>query len=331
MALFPSKVETTGLAVIGLICLCLSPIVVAKEPRQVSDDLGRTVLAPQKPKRIAAGADETLATILLELQAPLIASTARVDPSTGALFMKGPPSSFGVTLESAEITVVAINNRPDFEALAAAAPDLIVVNQFAEPYLNQLSLVAPTFIAIETPEPWATHRSVARALGLGEDSERLQRHFEMRLNRARERLDLPNGTTYSAFTMNVSVDGIQVDPQTSISYIAEGLGLSPNTLMEELSSSGDRFSTRMSLERFPELDADYIFVTFREAGRQQLEEGLDRLDQALPTWCQLLSACREGRIIVFSDEVAVSPSFVGYSRMLDIAMSHLVSHRVRQR
>ena len=315
-------------AIVALTFSFFVPDASAQDAHELTDDLGRAVVVPVVSERIISGSDLGISTILIEMNAPIVGSMTRLDPQTGRPYMMGPSYAFGATLESEDIAIASVGRHVDFEAVAALAPDLIIANQFAEPVLEQVEQIAPTFIVLDTPDPWVTYESVARVLGRSAYAAQRRALFEQRLFAAREMLSLPDETTYAIF--DLSRDGLYVGDRPSVTYIAEGLGLVPNDLMQAMRED-NLFGGPVSLERFQEIDADYVFFPFEERGLWPFDAEMQEFERLFPGWCDLLTACREGRVIFFSSEIAFSPSFVGYSAMLEIAMSNILTHRLAER
>jgi iron complex transport system substrate-binding protein len=79
----------------------------------------------------------------------------------------------------------------------------------------------------------------------------------------------------------------------------------------------------VSAERLPELDADFIFDTYRsDTGGKPADEQAD-MEKVLPGYCQFLKACREGRYIILPREETISNSFAALSLMVSNVQSHV--------
>lgn len=64
----------------------------------------------------------------------------------------------------------------------------------------------------------------------------------------------------------------------------------------------------VSAERLPELDADFVFATWRGDTGGKPQDELAAMEKVMPGWCQFLTACRSGRYVLISREEAISNS-----------------------
>lgn len=79
----------------------------------------------------------------------------------------------------------------------------------------------------------------------------------------------------------------------------------------------------VSAERLPEMDADYVFATWRADTGGKPQHELGAMNSVLPGWCDFLSACRSGRYILLSRDEAISNSFAALALMVAHAQSHI--------
>ena len=71
----------------------------------------------------------------------------------------------------------------------------------------------------------------------------------------------------------------------------------------------------VSAERLPELDADFVFATWRGDTGGKPQDELAAMEKVMPGWCQFLTACRSGRYVLISREEAISNSFASLGLM----------------
>ena len=71
----------------------------------------------------------------------------------------------------------------------------------------------------------------------------------------------------------------------------------------------------VSAERLPELDADFVFATWRGDTGGKPQDELAAMDAVMPGWCQFLNACRTGHYVLISREEAISNSFASLGLM----------------
>ncbi|MNV03754.1 Periplasmic binding protein [compost metagenome] len=71
----------------------------------------------------------------------------------------------------------------------------------------------------------------------------------------------------------------------------------------------------VSAERLPELDADFVFATWRGDTGGKPQDELAAMEAVMPGWCQFLNACRTGHYVLISREEAISNSFASLGLM----------------
>ncbi|WP_421708641.1 hypothetical protein [Algihabitans sp.] len=311
---------TRSLAVLTVITLASTA---QAQPGEVVDDAGRTVMVPGDPSRVFSGGDFAFTQILAELDIPIIGSIASYDRTTGQSFVHGFANTRGEYLEDTAAALFTDQVVPSIEDLAALEPDLIIAPLFGgQDILHQLEVVAPTYLVGHSTAPWVMYESIARAVHRTEAYERRRAIFEERLELTRERLGVPAGTTYALVTIEAT-GALSPHDLPTYTHILEGLGLEPNPLMREMRTL--RTYAPLSYERFTDLEADFIFAPFRERSYKLLGQAADNLNRNLPMWCHLLEACRDGRMIFFSEDVALSGTFTALNSFLEIAQSHLAT------
>ena len=71
----------------------------------------------------------------------------------------------------------------------------------------------------------------------------------------------------------------------------------------------------VSAERLPELDADFVFATWRGDTGGKPQDELAAMDAVMPGWCQFMNACRTGHYVLISREEAISNSYASLGLM----------------
>jgi iron complex transport system substrate-binding protein len=71
----------------------------------------------------------------------------------------------------------------------------------------------------------------------------------------------------------------------------------------------------VSAERLPELDADFVFATWRGDTGGKPQDEMAAMDAVMPGWCNFLSACRTGHYVLISREEAISNSYAALGLM----------------
>ncbi|PFG37109.1 iron complex transport system substrate-binding protein [Flavimobilis soli] len=155
----------------------------------------------------------------------------------------------------------------DFEALAAAAPDLIVgaYSGITDEDYDKLTKIAPT---IAYPEvAWGTSwrdqlTMTGKALGKEAEAEQVTKDIEAKLASALDDAPELEGKTFAYLWFNSS------DPSTITYYttadarvaFVESLGLKSSAKIAELSGSNDQFFGTISAELADEIDADVVLA-----------------------------------------------------------------------
>lgn len=79
----------------------------------------------------------------------------------------------------------------------------------------------------------------------------------------------------------------------------------------------------MSAEALPELDADFLFVTYRTDTLETPADAITHLEGVAPDFCNFLHACRENQMIVMPREEASASSYYALGVMAYTVISHI--------
>ena len=258
----------------------------AAEPTQVfTDDLGRKVVVPVHPKRIVSLHDLDITIPLIELGVPPVASHGRTRPD-GSHFLRSSGMLTGVDFDNSDIKFIGTADI-DIEAIAAAKPDLIVTEPTRNTPVDQLAKIAPT-VSID----------------------HLERRYQEQIEALKATVD----------TRKISVSVIQANQGKinamhsyhSLGRVLRDAGFTFPPLIESIPEGG---RIDVSAERLPELDADFVFATWRGDTGGKPQDELAAMDAVMPGWCQFLNACRTGHYVLISREEAISNSFASLGLM----------------
>ncbi|VAX71505.1 ABC transporter substrate-binding protein [Enterobacter kobei] len=248
----------------------------AAEPTQTfTDDLNRKVVVPVHPKRIVSLHDLDITIPLIELGVPPVASHGRTRPD-GSHFLRSSGMLTGVDFDNSDIKFIGTADI-DMEAIAAAKPDLIIT----EPTRN-----TPARLKV------------------------LERRYQEQIKALKATID----------TRKITVSVIQANQGKinamhsyhSLGRVLRDAGFTFPPLIESIPEGG---RIDVSAERLPELDADFVFATWRGDTGGKPQDELAAMDAVMPGWCQFLNACRTGHYVLISREEAISNSFASLGLM----------------
>ena len=73
----------------------------------------------------------------------------------------------------------------------------------------------------------------------------------------------------------------------------------------------------------PELDADFIFATYRTDTLETPAAAVANLEAVLPDYCNFLHACRENQLIIVPREEASASSYYGLGAVSYMIISQI--------
>ncbi|MEX1213570.1 ABC transporter substrate-binding protein [Saccharospirillum sp.] len=285
----------------------LATSAVAQEIRSFTDDLGRNVIYPAEPARIATLHDIELTVPLLELGAPVVASHGRPG-ATGSQMIRAGVLLTGQDFSTGDI--IALGHNPvDLEVLTSARPDLIITSTWQQADVDKLAAIAPT-IVIDTRTglrgDFELYDLLADLTGETDTLDKLKARYEAQIAQLR-RVAGEEPRKVSAFHAqngNLSV----WNPYSSFGKVLRDAGFAFPDLIESIPEST---SEQLSVERLPELDADVIFVSYRSDRGETPADAHAELETAFPGYCAQLSACQNRRLVVIPREEGWATSYVG--------------------
>ncbi|MCY0519254.1 hypothetical protein OVV68_39260, partial [Pseudomonas aeruginosa] len=78
----------------------------------------------------------------------------------------------------------------------------------------------------------------------------------------------------------------------------------------------------------PELDADFVFATWRSDTGGKPQDELQAMEGVMPGWCDFMRACRTGHYILLPREEVISNSYAALSLMVAQVQSHIAGRPI---
>lgn len=290
--------------------------------RPFTDDLGRVVNVPLHPQRIVSLHDLDITIPLIELGVPPVASHGRTRPD-GSHFLRSGALLTGVDFEHSTIKFIGTADI-DIEAIVAAKPDLIITEPSRHTPIEQLEKIAPT-VSIDHLDGGAPeiYRKLAQLTGTQARLAILERRYREEIDRLKHTVD----------TQHITVSVIQANQGKinalhtyhSLGRVLRDAGFSFPKLIDSIPPGG---RIDVSAERLPEMDADFVFATWRGDTGGKPQDEIAAMDAVLPGWCEFLTACQRGHYVLISREEAISNSFASLSLMVAQVQSHIAGRHL---
>jgi iron complex transport system substrate-binding protein len=288
----------------------------AQDTHSITDLAGRAVEIPNAPQRIVSLHDLTITIPLIELGVFPVGSHGRTT-ADGKPFIRSSAVLTGVDFDNSAIQFVG-NNPADIEAIAALEPDLIITTEWQGTPVDQLEQVAPTVVIPDTANMFDTYNLLAEITGTQDRMTFLKARYDGQIAQIKRLID----------TANISVSVIQgVD---GLLYIEHTYG----TLGRVLRDAGFKFpaivdaipegtSSDMPAEKLPELDADFVFATYRTDTLETPTDSDAALNSVVPDFCQYLTACQNNQFITIPREEASSNSFYALGALTYMVIANI--------
>ncbi len=311
-----SKLQT-GIAALALAVATLVVPAAAQETVAFTDDAGRTVEIPADPQRIASLHDVSITIPLLELGVRPVGSHGRTTADDEP-FIRSSDVLTGIDFNNSSIEFLG-NHPADIESVAAVEPDLIITTPWQPAPVDQLAAIAPTILLDDTKRgDFGIYEVLADITGTTDTLEVLQARYEGQIAQIRRLID----------TEDVSVNVIQgVDGEVLSWHTYGALGKllrdAGFTFPERVEQIPEGEFARMSGETLPQLDADFLFVTYRTDTAETPEDAIAHLEAVVPDFCQFLHACRNNQMIVMPREEASASSYYGLGVLAYTVISHI--------
>ena len=271
---------------------------VAAQTRVVVDAEGTEVVVPLEPRRVVTLSEPTLDGVLALGVTPI-----------GTVTGRGQATVPNYLAELAgDIPLLGGVAQPNFEAIGAAAPDLILIDGTSvnnnPPVIEALRRIAPVVYTGYAGGDWRDNFAlVAEALGMAEEGERVAADYDAEVAKAREHLRGYAQDTFSIVRWqggSASLILKELPPGRALTDL--GLARPPHQ-----DRNGRGHSEPVSLENLREIDADWVFfgtLGGSSVSNPQAGGGTDASDAeralrdaaAVPGFTEL-SAYRRDRII----------------------------------
>ncbi len=289
----------------------------AQDTTSFTDDTGRVVDIPVAPLRIVSLHDVSLTLPLLELGVVPVGSHGRTT-AEGEPFIRSSAVLTGIDFTNSDIEFVG-NLPADVEAVAALEPDLILTTPWQTAPVEQLATIAPTVVLDSgLRRGFAMHEVLAEITGTEGNLAVLDARYQEQVAQIRRLID----------TGSVSVNVIQgVNGQLAVWHTYGALGKllrdAGFTFPERVNSIPEGDFENFSAETLPEMDADFVFVTYRTDTLETPADADKYLEEVMPGFCEFLHACRENQMIVMPREEASAASYYGLGVLAYTVLSHI--------
>lgn len=300
-----------------LLCVAGTAGAAAGQTQKFTDDLGRVVNVPLHPQRIVSMHDLDITIPLIELGVPPVASHGRTRPD-GSHYLRSSAQLTGIDFDNSDIQFIGTADI-DLEAVAAAKPDLIITEPSRHVSVEQLEKIAPT-VSIDHLQGSAPriYAKLAQLTGSEARLAVLERRYREQIKQLKAAVD----------TQKITVSVIQANggkvtvhhAYHALGRVLRDAGFRFPPLIERI-PDGQRID--VSAEQLPELDADFVFATWRSDTGGKPQDELQAMETVMPGWCDFMRACRRGRYILLPREDVISNSFAALSLMAAEVQSHI--------
>ncbi|PSR46791.1 preprotein translocase YidC [Kluyvera genomosp. 2] len=297
--------------------LWLISAVAGAQTQAFTDDLGRVVQVPEHPKRIVSMHDLDITIPLIELGVPPVASHGRTRPD-GSHYLRASAELTGVDFENSDIAFIGTADI-DLEAVAAAKPDLIITEPNRNVPIEQLAKIAPT-VSIDHLLGSAPriYSKLAQLTGTQARLAVLDHRYQTQIAQLKQTVD----------TQNISVSVIQANngkvtvhhSYHSLGRVLRDAGFHFPPLIERI-PDGQRID--VSAEQMPDLDADFVFATWRSDTGGKPQDELNEMEKVMPGWCDFMRACRTGHYVLLPRDEVISNSYAALSLLVAQVQSQI--------
>ncbi|WP_017346188.1 ABC transporter substrate-binding protein [Pantoea sp. A4] len=300
-----------------LVISLLSSAAHAEAMQTFTDDLGRTVSVPVHPQRIVSLHDLDITIPLIELGVLPVASHGRTR-ADGTHTLRSSKLLTGVDFDNSSIAYLGTADI-DVEAIVAAKPDLIITEPGRSVPVEQLEKIAPT-VSIDHLKggPARIYSKLAALTGTQARLALLQARYQEQIHQLQQAVDTRHITVAVMQANNGKIN--LMHSYHALGQVLRDAGFRFPPLIENIPPDG-----RMDVgaERLPELDADFIFDTWRGDNGGKPQDEIAAMDAVLPGWCDFLHACMRGHYILVTREEAISNTYAALGLMAAVVQSHL--------
>lgn len=294
---------------------------IAQESRTFTDGTGTEIAVPANPQRIATLHDSRLSVPLLELGVVPVGSHGRL-AEDGTPFIRSSLEITGYDFANTDIAFVG-ETPIDVEQVAALEPDLIIAPNWEEAGIDQLRTIAPTYVfdygAIT--DEFEIYQKLAELAGVEDRLETLEARYAEQIAMIRALVDDPADITVNVIQPRQGQIRVW-NTYFSLGKVLRDVGFS---FPEAVDGIGQTDVADFSAEVLPELDADFIFITYPLKAFGQTPADTDAgMAEVLPGWCDVLHACRNSQVIYLPRSVASSTAYEALGQMAQAVGSHIV-------
>ena len=306
---------------VSLLVLCAGAAAAA-DSQTFTDDLGRTVTVPLHPQRIVSMHNLDITIPLIELGVPPVASHGRTRPD-GSHYLRSSAQLTGVDFDNSEIRFIGTADI-DLEAVAAAKPDLIITEPSRHVSVEQLAKIAPT-VSIDHLQGSAPriYRKLAQLTGSQARLAVLERRYQEQIKQLKATVD-PQQYRVSVIQANNGKVTVH-HSYHALGRVLRDAGFRFPPLIDKI-PDGQRID--VSAEQLPELDADFVFATWRSDTGGKPQDELKAMEAVMPGWCDFMRACRTGRYILLPREEVISNSYAALTLMVAQVQSHIAGRPI---
>ncbi|ENG2529123.1 iron-siderophore ABC transporter substrate-binding protein [Klebsiella aerogenes] len=306
---------------VSLLVLCAGAAA-AVDSQTFTDDLGRTVSVPLHPQRIVSMHDLDITIPLIELGVPPVASHGRTRPD-GSHYLRSSAQLTGVDFDNSDIRFIGTADI-DLEAVAAAKPDLIITEPSRHVSVEQLAKIAPT-VSIDHLQGSAPliYRKLAQLTGSQARLAVLERRYQEQIKQLKATV-APQQYRVSVIQANNGKVTVH-HSYHALGRVLRDAGFRFPPLIDKI-PDGQRID--VSAEQLPELDADFVFATWRSDTGGKPQDELKAMEAVMPGWCDFMRACRTGRYILLPREEVISNSYAALTLMVAQVQSHIAGRPI---
>lgn len=281
--------------------LAIAPVA-AQQTRTITDFAGRSVEIPAKPLRIVSLHDLSITIPLIELGVFPVGSHGRTTEG-GAPFIRSSAVLTGVDFDNSDIAFVG-NNPADIEAISALQPDLILTTDWQGTPVDQLEKIAPTVVIRDGASIFETYNLLAEITGTQDRMTFLKARYDGQIAQIKRLIETSDITT-SIIQGNEGTFYVEHTYGT-LGQVLRDAGFKFPAIVDAIPEGGD---LNVPAEQLPELDADFVFATYRTDALQTPATSDEQLNAVVPDFCQYLTACQHNQLITIPREEASSNSF----------------------
>lgn len=276
--------------------------VAAQETRTITDFAGRSVEIPVKPLRIVSLHDLAITIPLIELGVFPVGSHGRTSDA-GAPFIRASAVLTGVDFTNSDIKFVGANPA-DIEAISALQPDLILTTEWQGAPVDQLEKIAPTIVISDSASMFDTYNLLADITGTQDRMTFLKARYDGQIAQIKRLIDTSSITT-SIIQGNEGTFYV-LHTYGTLGQVLRDAGFKLPAIIDAIPEGGD---LQVPAEQLPELDADFVFATYRTDTLETPATSDEQLNAVVPDFCKYLTACQNNQFITIPREEASSNSF----------------------